>query len=99
MNSLARWLSESLFPIVKAGGVWVINAGITALAGLVSGLANLLPEWNPYDVIQLNLDSNTLAWLNWLFPIDVAVSLLSGYISIMFSVFIVKLILRWVKAL
>lgn len=99
MNSLARWFSESLFPIVKAGGIAVANTLIQALAGLVSLLASMLPSWNPYELINLNFDSGILSWLNWLFPISTAVSLLSGYVSILGTILVAKVIMRWIKAL
>lgn len=73
---------------------------IIALLGKIGNIAMALLPNSPMTAINnFMLDSEILGSLNWVIPIDTAITILTLWIPALFVIYLVQVILKWVKAL
>jgi hypothetical protein len=75
-----------------------INKLISGLSLALSSIVSLLPD-SPFKDINVSLDSNLLGYLNWMFPIDDMLSVLTLWVSSILIYYVYSIVLRWVKAI
>lgn len=79
--------------------IWLINRFIFLLSELGNLAMTLLPD-SPFKAINnLMIDSQLLAFLNWVIPIDTVIIILSLWIPTLFIMYLIRIALKWVKAL
>jgi len=74
--------------------VGMFNTLLAALTGLLSVLLALLPQ---VDLPTISLPPS-LAWANWLFPLDQAAVAAGVIVTVLLAWAVVGVGLRWVKA-
>lgn len=73
---------------------------IVELLGVMGELAmKLLPDSPFTQINNYIIDSNLLKALNWVIPIDVAINILTLWIPALFIIYVVRVVLKWIKAL
>jgi hypothetical protein len=87
---------ENLALSILAVIVMAFNGVIVAVGAFVDVIVSALPNWGP---TQAHWSSGILAWVNWLLPVDVVVTLWTTMISIAGTLMLVRVAARWVKLL
>lgn len=74
--------------------IGLLNRLFEAIGHALSFIINLLPD-SPF---MFEYEVGWLAVINWLIPIPVLVSQLTAYIVAVGTYYVVRVVLRWVKA-
>jgi hypothetical protein len=83
---------------VQTGVTLVVNALISALAALVSGVLYLMPSFPDFPAVPEQL-TEVVGWIAWFFPIHQLVLLLTFFLTAYIAWFVVALALRWAKGM
>lgn len=74
-----------------------VNILIEFLSKLVELAATLLPDWEPLSVPSFLDTYNVMPVLNWVFPVDYAVTMIEVYLFSTIAYFTIGTITRWAK--
>ena len=86
---LEKFVTYVLIGIMKA-----VNLIILGLADALAALVALLPGMPGFPTLSLNV-----GWLNYFVPVSGFASLLATVVSLVLTIYVVRVALRWVKAL
>jgi len=73
----------------------IINYIISSVGSLLTTFINLLPA-SPFH-FALNIDSQWLQWMNYLFPLMQAIAILENYVVAVATYYAIRIVLRWIK--
>jgi hypothetical protein len=73
----------------------VINALVVALAAVLTGLLALLPSLPSAP----SVGGQWIGWLNWIVPVGSLLGILSAFVVIWVSFLLLRVGLKWVRAL
>lgn len=103
-------MSANLHPIVVAtifGGIWdgiqaaiiaTINAVITALADVITGLLSVLPDMPALPTLPSEF-TTAEGWVAWFFPVGTVADILVWGTTVWVTWTAISLVLRWAKGL
>jgi hypothetical protein len=99
MGTLLGWILDAIKGIgslVLVALVDVVNAVILAVGTLISVLFSLLPSLPSPPTVPV---ADWVGWLNWFFPVAEMIAALTAFVVIWTSFLVIRMALRWVKAL
>ncbi len=78
----------------------IFNAIIEVLKSIFTAVISFLPD-SPFKSVfsKLNLDTNLLGYLNWIFPVGEIVSIFAIWVSAVLAYYLIMQILRFVKVI
>lgn len=76
----------------------IINALVNFIVTFINGLIKLLPD-SPIDKINIEINNEMLAYLNWLVPINEILKMLTIFVGIYISYVAIAYILRFFKVI
>lgn len=83
-----------MFTFMRDALVWVVNAIIAGIGGILSGIASLFPA-----LPSVPDPPGWLQAINFFFPVGAVITIFGTFLACYAAFLVIRVLLRWVRAL